>query len=800
MTIEQTDEFDLNKPLRVLFQRKWLILSCLIGVLSSIIFLNYRTIPIYKADTTIIFEEQRGTAASINPFKISLTKRFITNQIEEIKSRSLSEEVYNALPISIINTFPLPQKPKPDFNKDEYITRKIQKNMSASSVTNSEVIKIEVEAYSPISAKIIANMVAEVLKRRNLEVRREETSNVREIIEEQLVTFKKQLDDAEIGLKNFKELSQVTVIDKEAEEIFKRITEAEIVYNQAKTNLDAAQKRYAFIQDKLAQERKDLIPTITKITSPWAQKLKEQLVELEVQYTTLKVQDYSDDHPKMLKLKQQIDETKENLKKESLKIAAGENIVDPISQIQKFMEESIALEIEIQTYRAQEHALKEVIEDYKRNLNTLPDKELRLVQLMRDKEVNEKIYLMLLQKREEAKIAEAERIGNIRIIDPAQVPTNPVKPRKKLNLLLGLILGSVMGIGLAFVLEYLDNSVKTVEEAEQISELSVLGTIPQIKTTIKNTTVKNLKKQGQRRTSEMISKLITAQNLKSPESEAFRSLRTNLQFTAIDSPLTTILITSSNPNEGKSLITANLSITTAQMGLKTLLVDADLRKPILHTLLQIKSEPGLIDIITATRDLTYKTNIGVVEDQDVSDGFDIVDQYKSDHTKIKLQHIQQVVNLKNAMEHNDVELINSAIRNFVTPTHIDNLDILPCGRIPPNPSEILASRAMSIIFHELKKLYDAIFIDTPPINVVTDAGILGSIVDGSILVIKSGSSTTKDIQRAKSLLKKAQAKMLGLVVNFIDKQNGYSNYYDYYFSDNNDEKKIKKYRIKHEVY
>ena len=783
--IEPTEQSDLMKPLRIIFRKKWLISCCIIGIISSITVLNRISTPIYRADTTIIFEEQRGPAASINPFKISLTKSFITNQIEEIKSRSLSEEVYKALPIGVINTFPLPKDPKPNFNKDEFIATKIQKNISASSVTNSEVIKIEVEAYSPIAAKVIANTIAAVLKKRNLEVRREETSNVREIIEGQLLTFKKQLDDAEIALKQFKEQSKVTVIDKEAEEIFKRITEAEIVYNQAKANLDAAKKRFTFIQDKLAEERKDLIPAITKITSPWAQKLKEQLVELEVQYTTLKVEDYSDDHPKMLKLKQQINETKENLKNESLKIAAGENIVDPISQIQKFMEESITLEIEIQTYQAQENALKGVIENYKRNLNTLPDKELRLVQLMRDKEVNEKIYLMLLQKREEAKIAEAERIGNIRIIDPAKVPTDTVKPRKMLNLILGLILGAVMGTGLAFVLEYLDNSVKTIEEAEQITGLSVLGTIPQIKPTTKNTTVKNLKKQGQRKASEMISKLITLQNPKSPESEAFRSLRTNLQFTAIDSPLKTILITSSNPEEGKSLITANLSITTAQMGLKTLLVDADLRKPIMHTLFQIKKEPGLIDVI---KDLIYNTNIDMVDDQDVSNRFDIVDRYQ---ITTKLHPVQQVHNLTNNSEHYNVDLIRSSIRNSTTPTHIDNLNLLPCGIIPPNPSEIIASKTMRTIFHELRKLYDAIFIDTPPINMVTDAGILGSIVDGSILVIKSSSSTTKDIQRAKSLLKKAQAKIIGLVVNFIDKQDGYSSYYYYYFSDNNNEKKLR---------
>ena len=214
----------------------------------------------------------------------------------------------------------------------------------------------------------------------------------------------------------------------------------------------------------------------------------------------------------------------------------------------------------------------------------MPHKELRLAQLLRDKQVNETIYTMLLQKREEAKIAEAERVGNIRIIDPAKIPDKPVKPRKVLNLILGFILGSIMGVGMVFFLEYLDNSVKTTEEAEKLTELSMLGTIPKIRTSLKNETIKELKRKGDKQASEMISRLVTEHNPKSPESEAFRTLRTNLQFTGIDSPVKTVLITSSNPGEGKSLITANLSITTAQMGLKTLLIDADLRKPILHLL------------------------------------------------------------------------------------------------------------------------------------------------------------------------------------------------------------------------
>ena len=795
METKHIEPLDLNKIMRIIYKRKWLILFCLIGALVPIIIFNRTTNPIYEANTTIVFEEHQGAVAPINPFRVSQNRSFIINQIEEIKSRSLSEEVAKTLPFGVINTFPLPKDSSANFNKERYIANKIKNGISASSVPNSEIIKIKAEAYSPIAAKVIANTIAEVLKQRNLKVRREETGNVRKIIEDQLVTFKRQLDDAEIALRNFKEKKKVTLIDQEAQEIFRRITEAEVAYNQAKANLDAANKRLSFIQDRLSEERADLVPAITKITSPWAQKLKEQLVELEVQYTTLKVQNYAEDHPKMYKLKRQIEQTKNNLRNESLKIAAGENIVDPISQIQNYMEESINLEIEIQTYQAQEKTLKEVIDNYKRNLNTLPDKELHLAQLMRDKEVNEKIYTLLLEKKQEAKIAEAEKVGNIRIIDPAKTLYAPVKPRKLLNLIIGFILGSAIGVGLAFLVEFLDDSVKSVEDAEHITDLSVLGSIPKIRSNLKNVTIKNLKKRGEGKASEMISRLITEHNPKSPEAESFRSLRTNLQFSGIDSPIKTILITSSNPGEGKSLITANLSITTAQMGLKTLLIDADLRKPILHILFQKRKRPGLIDIIASIK----KANTSIPVTDNELDDFYIKDRSERDIKETNLEHNQQIITEKNYDYQYDSELLESAIKSNISSTSIANLDILTCGTIPPNPSEILASKTMKKILPALKNQYDAIFVDTPPINVVTDSGILGSLVDGSILVIKAGSSSKRDTQRAKGLLQKSQSNIIGLVVNYIDAQDGYSNHYYYYFSDNNDGKKMKKRKKKHSI-
>lgn len=733
----ENDQLDFVRIIQVLRKRKWLLLACLAVVVVPVLVLNQFLPTVYKADTKLIFEDQQGVAASSAPMRISLSRSYIRNQIEQIESRSLAEEVIRTLPKNVLNTIPLPKKQDADFNKDEYLTKWVQGRISAKSVPYSEVIDIEVEAYSPIAAATIANTVAQVLQKRKLDVKLEETTTVRSIIEEQLAKFKQQLDAAEIDLKNYREKNAVTSVAQESEEIFRRITEAEIIYNQAKANLESARKRLAFVNDKLETERQELVPSITDITSPWVQRLKEQLVELEVQYTTLQLQDYSDDHPKMKKLKDQIAQAKSSLKQESIKIADGENIIDPISKIQRYLEEVVDLEIEIQTYQARENTLKAVIDEYYGKLNTLPEKEIRLAQLLRDKEVNEKIYMMLLEKREESKIAEAEKVGNIRIIDTARIPNQPVKPKKALNLLFGTILGLLLGFSATFIKESLDKTVKTVSDIKKILNLNILGAIPVI-----GSKARSAKEKGSR--SSLDTGLVTLHTPSGPESEAFRALRTNI-LSRMNSSSKIILITSPNPGEGKTLITANLGIASAQMGLKTVLVEADLRKPALSKLFEAKMTPGLVNILASIYEMPEDSEFKSIRDNDRK----VAAYLKSDS-------------------------MQSMLTQTIRDTQVPNLALLPCGDIPENPSELLSLKGMEEILQELHEQYDLVFVDTPPINVVTDASIIGPYVDASLLVIKINNDLANEIQNARDLLSSTRARIIGVVVNQLSLSDGFS--------------------------
>lgn len=695
-----------------LLRRKWVVVICLFGVLAPIIYYNQTSPPVYEAETSIVFEETKEPIPTFDLSQVIYRKSFITNQIEEIKSRTLSEEVASTLPKTVLETFKIPNPPPHGLTRKKFVAQVIRKNISAEPVRDADIIKIGVQANNAMSAAIIANTVGDVLKVRRLKVKREEVSAIREFIETQLEVTRGQLLNAEQALKDFKEKNKVTYLDQESREVLRGMTEVEVLYTRAKADREETEQRLSYVNEKIAEQRREIVPSITDVTSPWAQKLKTQLVDLEVQYTTLQVQGYPEDHPQVIKIKDQIEQTKQSLTREMLKIAEGEDIIEPLSQIQNFLEESVSLGVDLHAYRAREDALKRIVDSYDKRLQTLPEKELQLAQLTRAKDVNNRIYMMLLEKGEEARITEAGKISNIRVIDPAEIPRKPVKPRKRLNLILGIIVGLTVGVGLAFFTESLDTSLKTIEDVEAATGLSILGSIPTIKK----------KGKFEDEAGRVSAHLVTHIAPRSAAAEAYRSLRTSIQFASPDEPLKTILITSAGPKEGKTLTVANLGITTAQLGAKTLMLDSDLRRPMLHRLFNSTKEPGLTNALTESIELT----------------------------------------------------------DTIHETEIDNLWVMTCGTLPPNPAELLSSKRMKKLLTELKERFDIVILDSPPVIAVTDAVVLSSEVDGMALVIQSGETSEDAVLRARTLLENVHAKIIGAVLNNVQIERLYGRYGYYY--------------------
>lgn len=331
--------------------------------------------------------------------------------------------------------------------------------------------------------------------------------------------------------------------------------------------------------------------------------------------------------------------------------------------------------------------------------------------LKSDVETNRQIYDSLLQRMRETQVTGELKTTNIRVVDKATVPEKPVLPKKKLNLLIAFLVGLFGGGGMAFLIESLDQSVKTPEDLKNRVKLPCLATIA-IPQEDEDKTVK--------------AEFITQLKPRSTISEAYRGLRTSIMFTAVEHKRKVIMVTSSGPQEGKTTSAINLAIAMAQSGEKTVLVDADLRKPRVEEAFGIRSDHGLTDILAGAEKIT----------------------------------------------------------SDVHKTEIPNLDIITCGSIPPNPSELLGSKKMEEFLADLEKRYDRVIIDTPPVLAVTDAVVLSGKVDGVIIVVKAGEAHKNAILRAKELLESTnRSNLLGAVLNMVEhgKTSGYYYYYRQYY-------------------
>ncbi|HDZ12892.1 MAG TPA: polysaccharide biosynthesis tyrosine autokinase [Bacteroidetes bacterium] len=362
-------------------------------------------------------------------------------------------------------------------------------------------------------------------------------------------------------------------------------------------------------------------------------------------------------------------------------------------------------------------------------MDTLPDKSLQLARLERAKKLNENIYLMMKQKYEESRITKAGQIGKIRIIDQALPPQFPVSPKKKMNLLLAVLIGLGMGVGIAFFLEYIDNSIKTIEDVEQL-RLPLLAAIPEIEPEKQNGNFFSLPGKGKRHhhnviddSNEIAERLVTHLRPKSPIAEAYRSLRTQIQYAKSESPIHSILVSSPGPGEGKSTSVTNLAITIAQMGTKTILVDSDLRRPVIHSLFGVQKDVGLTNYLVG----------------------------------------------------------NAALEDVIRSTAVDNLYLMTSGVLPPNPAELVGSKRMKALVELLSKQFDYVLFDSPPIIAVTDAIVMAPMVDAVVLVVRSQLTDKNATKRAFELLNNVNAYMPGVLLNDVSSAYIYGSYYYYYY-------------------
>lgn len=386
--------------------------------------------------------------------------------------------------------------------------------------------------------------------------------------------------------------------------------------------------------------------------------------------------------------------------------------------------------------------LREEMARLESQITGLSSKDMGFARLARETEVNKKLYAMLKEKLEEARIAEAEKVGDVSVVDPAVLPGAPVSGNKRAGVLIGIIMGAVLSVALAFILETLDTSISTIEDVEKVVKVPVLGVIPSTKkepgkklTFLDMVKDKLFASAADHRKEEGVY-LIAHFEPRSPAAEAYRNLHTNMKITPAKK---TILVTSSGPREGKSTIVCNLGIIMAQAGLKTLLIGADLRRPILDKAFGVNREPGLNELMT-----------GAVSLKEVLDN--IIDIMVGD------------------MDFDDIRK---------TPG-IENIWIIPAGRMSYNPVEILKSKEISSLIEALKTKFDVIIFDAPPVLPVTDSSLLAPKVDTVVLVYEIGRTSREALKRAKMQLESTGAKISGIILNHTQAQSEAIATYPYY--------------------
>ena len=580
--------------------------------------------------------------------------------------------------------------------------RSLQRSTEVQARRSTNIVQVSIQAMSPTRSADVANALAEAYIASTVKTRAQRAFSTKNFIGTQLATVQRDLRTAETALTDYKREKGIITLGQEANRILEQWTVEETKMAELETELQTARAISVALQTSTDSE---LPPTISTagIRNPL-------LADLATRLTTLALR------------RAELDDG----------LAPGNHFMQRLdAQIAKarsrLLEEVKATVVNLEEH---ERALSAVLTRYEEGVRGLPESELGLVGLLRKSKVNEDLYTLLLQRHEEARIAEASELGSARLVDTALAPGGPLRPNVPRNGLMGLLLGLLTGVGLVFLLEHFDNSVRSVRDLEQNIGLPVFGLVPDITERGRKTRTSDSPKERERR--KRADRLVCEMDPGSLAVEAYRSLRTNIQFATPDVKAPCYLITSAGPGEGKSLTSTNLGITLAQMGQRVILVDADMRRPVLHRLFGMERGNGLSDVLAA----------------------------------------------------------NGTWRDYVRSTKVEGLDMLAAGQLPPNPAELLASDRMRALIEELRENYDLVLVDSPPAVALTDASILGRIVNGSFLVVRSGVASTEAVRRAKMTLENVGSRLLGAIFNGASLQEGlglpgyYRYYYSHYHADN----------------
>lgn len=717
------EEIHLRDYLRVLAKRKWLIATVFIIIVASTALFTFTMDPVYEAVAKIVIEKENPNVVSIaEVFAVDASDSdYYQTQYEILQSRTVAKKVIERLILKQSEEFnpapkddfvslakqslsdsiawvkksikalitPADQLAKEDLeDEDAKIVDDFLSRLSIDPVRNSRIVNIRFKAKDAALAARIADTITQVYIELGLETKLLAVQDAVSWLAKRIQDERGKVEEAQLRFQKYKEENSIItnftsdteqVTQQKLADLNSRVIEAEAARVEAETRF--AQTR------GIAGDRVDAVAEI--LGSPVIHSIKSAEMQLQNTLADLSKK-YGSNHPEIIAVKNELNELSRRRGAESQKIIQSlRNNYD------------LAL--------AKENSLKEALKNQEQGALSLSKKSIQYGVLQREAESAKEVYDLLVKRFKEASLTEDMKTVNVRVVDKAEVPLIPVKPKKALNLLLALVLGLVAGTGMAFFAEYLDNTLKTPEDVKQYLRVPYLGMIPAIENVEADTPAE----------------VVVQAQPTSQASEAFRGLRTSLLFSQADQQPQVVLLTSAKPKEGKTMVSMNLAVAMAQAGNRTLVIDADMRRPRTHKLLGVERDKGLSNILSGS----------------------------------------------------------SSASEVIQRTNIPNLDVLASGPVPPNPSELLGSKVMPSLLASLRETYDRIVIDTPPVTAVTDAAILAQEADGVVLVARAFDTPKEIVRTAIELLQKINARIFGVTLNDVNmaKEGAYYYQYSYYY-------------------
>jgi len=723
---KKTEPIDIRDYLHVILKRKWTIATFFIIVVLTVSVYSFTATPSYRASTRIVIETENPNLVSIQEvLSVDATRSdYYQTQYKIIESRNVAREVIRRLQLdkhpefvaltstasslkgwgvlnildSLIDRIKalFAQSDKADPAKgvsediDSELVTEFIKRIGVTPIRNSRLVDISMESEDPQLAARMANVLVRTYIDRNMETKLQAAKDAVKWLGDRINEERDKVEINENALVRYKENNQIiTDFAGESENITaQKLATLNAQAAEAEAQRVTLQTRYN--QAAALAKKPGMLNSIPDVLSnDLVKEIKKMEVVLYKRMSELKKK-YGRNHPQMVALNSELADIR---KRKSIEIRSIIN----------------SLKNEYNLAAAKEKSLKSALARQKTETLSLNKKAVQYGVLKRQAESSRQMYDLLMQRFKETSLTEEMKIGNIRIIDHAEKPTKPVKPRKKLNILLAMVIGLFTGIFLAFFLEYLDNTIKVPDDVKTHLGIPFLGPVPMFAARPPNPNSPNV---------------VTVYSPKAVASESFRGIRTSILYSSADSSPQTILVTSAAPGEGKTSCASNLAAVMAQSGGRILLLDCDMRRPRLHRTFGINPQVGLSSVLV------------------------------------------KVGQLKNAIQ----------------PTGVENLDIIPCGPTPPNPSEILGSDQMRNLLNRLKKRYKRIIIDSSPVTAVTDSVILAKEADAVVLIVRAGETPRPSVKAALEQLAAVEANIIGAVLNSVQaERDGYHHYQYYYY-------------------